>query len=409
MSQNADTPPPAPEEPLSDERLPLTELESLNTRPPSWRKRGVQLALLALALIVALVALRSALTPGARQTTLSAAPTLPPSPALLVSNLTNATITFNGKKLAGHPPLAVSASLESDEATIAAPGFHPYTCHFKYLKTTDDVTHCLLTTNGFPQINNYQFFIGIYLTPDDLLPAQRDQVVAPIMQQLATSQQAAVQPGEYIATAMDPAGNITSRRAAAPLQATATFVQSASLEYPPYPSFSPACAQLLCPDGIGPASFAGAPTGQVWDLLLKVALRWRFTDSSGTPVADVTYATDPLSFRLPTFLPIRFIHDTTGWHLAAGIDLNAEMWAALCQTGIAILQQRAVRLGNNSGIQLLRDAGVAGCLLSFQSNGTQLGTVLWRLGVLLAVDAGVQKLFPDLPVAPPAEINAVGG
>jgi len=398
---------PQEEENPSDERLPLTELESLSARPPSWGKRRVQLALLALAFCVALVALWSAIAPAQRQGRLpGAAPMLAPAPTLLVSNLTNAIITFNGKKLAGHPPLLVPLSLESDVVTIAAPSFHPYTCHFKGLNTRGDPTHCLLTTNNIPQVSQ-EFILGIYLTPDDLLPAQRAQVLAPIMQQLAVAQQAPVQPGEYIATAFDQTGSITSQRAAAALQASATFVQSAAEQSTAYLSFSPACGQLICPAGIGPDSFTEVPNGLVWDLLLKVALRWHFTDSSGAPVADVTYPSDPLRFRQPTFLQIRFLYGATGWHLSADINITSEMQTALCQTGVWILNQRLLQF-SIFDMQPPHDAGVNGCLISIQAAG-KTATILWRFGVLLAADSGAHALFSDLPIAPPAEINAVGG
>ncbi|HEY7355517.1 MAG TPA: hypothetical protein VH590_03590, partial [Ktedonobacterales bacterium] len=282
MARSPDDLPLADEESLSDERLPLTDLESVGNRPPSRRKRAVQMALLALAVCVALALVWSTIAPGKRQTT-QPNTTLTPTRVLLVSNLTNATITLNGKKLSGALPQVVSAYLEKDDITIAAPRFRPHTCHFVQLKATGDNAHCLFTTSG--ALNGPSLAFGIFLTPDDLLPGQQ-QALASITQQLAAAMQAAVLPGDYLATAFDSAlGAITSQRAATALQASASFVQAGSLNAPapPFPyQLTPACAQLLCPTG---SDLAGAGTaeasGPVWNLLLNVMLRWRFTDAAG--------------------------------------------------------------------------------------------------------------------------------
>jgi hypothetical protein len=406
MSSTPDTPPPADEEQLSNERLPLTELESISVRPPSWRKRGAQLALLALALCVGLVATWSAIMPK-RQT---AQPKLTPMPALVVSNLTNATITLNGKKLAGHPPMTVSAYLETDEITISAPGFRSHTCHFKGLVSEGDATHCLFTTNNGIIQNAPSFTIGVYLTPDDLLPGQKDQIMAPLMQQLSVAQQTTTQPGDYIATAFAEFDyTITSQQATTPLQASATLVQtgpqsSISHSYPYL--FSPSCEQLLCPLGFGPAPYQ-TPAGQVWGLLLNAMLRWRFTNGIGAPVADVTYSSNsPAGSFLP--LPeVQFVYDATGWHLAADTDLKVGMPAFLCGNGMTILEHRVPGpYSSNSGF--VTNKGVEGCLISVQVPGGS-GVFLWRFGVLLAADDGAHALLPDLPIASPAAIAAVSG
>lgn len=407
MSSTPDDLPPTDVEESSDERLPLTELESISARPPSWRKRGVQLALLALALCVGLVATWSAIIPKHQIQQPASAPV--PISALVVSNLTNATITLNGKKLAGHPPMVVSADLEKDEVTIAAPLFRPRTCHFKGLVSEEDTTHCLFTSNNGLIQNGAAFIIGVYLTPDDLLPAQQNQVVAPIMQQLSANLQTITQPGDAIPTAFAGADyTITSRPAAAPLQARAVLAQSGpgssiSHSYPYF--FSPSCEQLFCPYGFGPAAPFQAPSAQVWGLLLNVMLRWRFTDATGAAVADVTYPSDSPAGLFVSLPQVQFVYDGTGWRLAADTDLKAEMPALLCDNGMTILGHR-VSSGRSMGP--LTNKGVEGCLISVQTSDSS-GTFLWRFGVLLAADAGAHTILPDLPIASPAAIAAVSG
>ena len=407
MAPDSDDPPPADEEASSDERLPLTELESISARPPSWRKRGAQLALLALALCVGLVATWSAIAP--QQAALPAASPIPIS-ALLVSNLTNATITLNGKQLPGHPPMTVSAYLQTDAITISAPLFHAHTCHFKGLVSEDDTTHCLFTTNpGFFQ-NAAPFIIGVYLTPDDLLPGQKEQLIAPLMQQLSIGLQTTTRPGDDIATAFAESDyTITSQQATTPLQASAMLAQagpqaSISHSYPEF--FSPSCEQLFCPFGFGPPSYNPAPAGQVWGLLLNVVLRWRFTDGTGAALGDVTYATDVPAGLFPPLPQVQFVYDAAGWHLAAGTNLNAGMPDFICDNGMTILQHRITGPYNNMGP--VTNKGVEGCSISVQTNKGD-GLFLWRFGVLLAANDDAHAILPDLPIASPAAIAAVSG
>jgi hypothetical protein len=403
MPQNPDDSLPAAEEELSDERLPLTELESISARPPSWRKRGAQLALLALALCVGLVATWSAIVPGKRQ---AAQPKLTSISTLLVSNLTNATITLNGKKLAGHPPMTVSAYLESDEITISAPDFHPYTCHFKGMVSEEDATHCLFATNGGLAQVAAPLIIGVYLTPDDLIPGQKDRIEAPLIQQLSSSQQTATQPGDAIATAFAAFDHtITSQPATTPLQASVSLVQIEPQSYisHAYSPFSPYCKQFFCPFGFGPGS---SSAGQVWGMVLNVALRWRFTKGTGAPVADVTYPSDSLAGSFLSLPEVQFAYDATGWHLAADNDVNATMPFFLCNNGTAILEHRLSGPYDNLGAGT--NKGVEGCLISVQAKGGS-GLFLWRFGVLLAANDDAHAILPDLPIASPAAIAAVSG
>ncbi len=408
MSRAPDDVPLADEEGLTDEHLPLTDLDSLGDRPPSRRKRAVQVALLALAVSVALALVWSTIVPG-KQQTMQPNATLSPIPVLLVSNVTNATITLNGKKLSGNLPKVVSASLEKDDVTIAAPLFRPHTCHFARLKAAGDDAHCLFISSN-RALNGPALTLGIFLTPDDLLPGQQQQALVPIMRQLAIAQQTALSPGEYFATAFENAlGSITSQRARTALHASASFVQAWPLEVSalPFPyEFTPSCAQLICPTAfVSPPS--AAPAGQVWNLLLNVALRWRFTDAAGATIADVTYQTyQPASSGL--FWPIivvQLVYDVGGWHLAAATDLSQGMQAAICTTGTAIAQQRLLS-GSWGSLGVVSNRGVQGCLISVQGTAKGNGTFLWRFGVLLAADAGAHAILPDLPMASKTEIAA---
>ncbi|HLW03823.1 MAG TPA: hypothetical protein VKT82_34570 [Ktedonobacterales bacterium] len=399
MPEMPDDPSPIAEDDPVAERLPLTDLESRSASPPSPRKRLAQIALFVLAIVVASAVLWNSIGPGRHPTPQPSEPLIAIS-ALLVSNVTNATVTLNGKKLTGPLPLVVSAYLQRDTVTISAPLFRPKTCQFQGLLTKTDTTHCLFTITSAP--NGPPYVIGAFFTPDDLLPAQQNQIIAPIMQQVEQAQQLTAQPGDYIPTSFTIFGGfISSQRAAAPLQASATFVQGAAMAPSSFPSVS-SCTQLICPVGFDQGN--PKPAQPAWDIMLNIMLRWQFADSTGRVISNVTYPqsrTNGLVYFLPR---IRFVYDATGWHLAAGIDLHAEVQSAFCETGFAILQQNL--LNPSIGVismEISSNKGVQGCLFTAQNSAGERSTFLWRFGVLLAADAGAHNLLPDLPMAPQDE------
>jgi hypothetical protein len=86
-----------------------------------------------------------------------------------------------------------------------------------------------------------------------------------------------------------------------------------------------------------------------------------------------------------------------------------------CSEGSLLLD---LHLGQpaNSNPNILQDQGIVGCAMSLQQtdsnqpqNTADLGHFVWRFGVLLAADDRAHALAPDLPLASPEEIAAVGG
>jgi hypothetical protein len=404
MSLAPDDPFPSAQDDPEAEHLPLTDLESSSASPPSPRKRAAQIALAALAVIVASAVVWNSIGPGRHPPPQPSAP-LTKISALLVSNVTNATVTLNRKQLAGHLPMVVSAYLETDQITVSAPLFHPHTCQFKGLLTKTDTVHCLFTIDNLDTQTGVSFVIGAFLTPKDLSPTQQSQVTNPILKQLAVAQQTTVQPGDYVPTSFaNTAVAVTSQRAAAPLQASATLVQGPPLSSTSFGPYLASCAQLICPWGFGPSH--PAPAGQVWGGLLNVMLRWHFTTSTGTPIADVTYTPSPLTGFRPSLPEVQFVDDGTGWNLAADTDLNTAVQAAICYTGWAILDERLLDINTGYSGTNTSHISAAGCQISVQSTTKGTGSFLWRFGVLLAANANAHTLLPDLPVASQAELAA---
>ena len=106
------------------------------------------------------------------------------------------------------------------------------------------------------------------------------------------------------------------------------------------------------------------------------------------------------------------------WHLAPFVsptlilDERRQMIPdSLCTTGMnelssALQDHQAGSLEVSTSI----DHGLAGCEIQItQTDGTVIGTAVWRLGVLLAADAKTHRVYPWLPLAPHAEVAVVNG
>jgi hypothetical protein len=159
----------------------------------------------------------------------------------------------------------------------------------------------------------------------------------------------------------------------------------------------PTCGAGICPWGAHLAQ-ATALHLHAWSLFFAEALRWQISDAAGVMRADT-------SFPSSDIVGVLLSEDTaTGWQLSALSDILGRVNDTTCQAGIDILRQTV-----GGAATLLHDAGVEGCELRAQVNGVNAGRYVWRFGVLLAADAQAHASQPNLPVAPAAEIAAVGG
>src|SRR5690242_421658 len=105
MEHEQDTSVDLPAESDSAEELPLLDLETMLTRPPSRRKRLIQLGIVGVALTVLLVTFGSLLIP--RQSSPAMSP--PPSTILIISsNISAGTIQMNRQRQHGTFPMSVT-------------------------------------------------------------------------------------------------------------------------------------------------------------------------------------------------------------------------------------------------------------------------------------------------------------
>ncbi len=398
MDEDTDHPSPAPSEDDAEEPLPLVELDTLLNQPPSRRKRLVQLGLGLAALVVVFATFWGVIRPKAPLASAPhAQPTEAPPTLLITSNVNYGTITINGQKQRGAPPLEIKMRTPPPyQITLDAPPFQPFTCTFPGCSQSGTIT-----ANGQAvRTANLTF------SPTSLPAAQQSQVSSLVSQAISVQQPMTVPAGAFIATQLAGDGEISSQQAEEPLQATALLVSTS----PTVPFFG-SCFGVICVDssvGIGGASPSSAGSGHFWQVSSFLSLRWRFTTAAGAVVSEVTY---PIIQQIP----ITLAYDAaTGWRLApqsAGQYMADQLANMACITGAGMLQVEQARYLSGLGwnVQTLRQQGTAGCEYQLFQNNTNYGQFVWRFGVLLAADATAHNTFPTLPIASPEDIAAVGG
>ncbi|HLV97803.1 MAG TPA: hypothetical protein VKT82_03910 [Ktedonobacterales bacterium] len=387
--------------------LPLIELETLLSQPPSWRKRFTQLGLLLAALVVVLAAywgLSRASAPSVPVIALQ--PTSPPPTVNVVSNVNYGVLTINGQPQRAAPPLTFRVSSQPPYTiTLNAPPFQPLTCSYPPPRTSAPYVFHSCDAGGVVSVNQQASNkLEMLFTLADLPAAQQQQINTLITHGVTMQQTLAVPAQSVIAAGLSQNGTATTRHNSGPLSASVSLIPSAYL-----PRKGLYCFNLTC---IGAAGFSANGTASVhgWQVLTPVTQRWRFTTASGQVVSDVTFSSFPILLSL-----VLSYTAATGWRLGLALvsqpGLSAQLSQLFCDTGIQMLTQvQSKALGGAGwGVNVLHDRGAAGCALELTQGTADEGHFVWRFGALLAGDASAHQAFPTLPVASPAELAAVGG
>lgn len=406
------------DEAFTDERLPLIDLEREGQRPPSRRKRLLQVGAALAALVITVVTFHGMLAPARPVApTPTPYPTAPPLLLLINSNVTGAAVSINGKRHATLPMLIPYDGAKHLDVTVEAPPFQPITCHLPIFdnhpqsgcQQGDMNGSVAVTLNGISGAPSY--FLVVAFTDASLPIAQQAQINAVVTQALETPQQTTVPAGAYYATSFtgtnSPNDQLTSQRATVPLQANITLLPYTNVNFSECNGFI--CARYEPISGLsGPGDGSSTLPAHLWLIDVPVALRWQFARASGQVVSSV-------SFSSPLFLSLVLSYGPeAGWQLAtlpdSGGSISDQLTNLSCNIGVQILMDLA---GSNSngvgGPGSPHNQAIEGCEPSLQSNsGTNLGTFLWRFGVLLAADANAHALLPALPMAPPDELAAAG-
>jgi hypothetical protein len=408
MDQHPDDSGQPPEEDAADERLPLIELETVLNRPPSLRKRLIEIGLALLAGAVMLAAFWGVFFP--KQPAAPKAgvePSQGPTTLVITSNVGYGTVAINGVPQHGSLPLVLDMSDPPPYSVkVTAPPFRPGLCTIgaKANYPLGAGGNCS-EGSGYGYLNNGEkkpgIFLGVVFTAADL-PLDLQSQVANLFPQVATFDQHVSIPAQsYVATSATPTGEVGIQRTAQALHGTATFAPSTLFNQPLY-----ICQDFLCFDSSG--QYFYPPGGKYWEIEVPVALNWRFTSATGEVVSDVSL---PFAQLLTLFL---VYSQAQGWQMLSmnGLtSINNQLAGVNCFTGATVMQLQAARQLNSEGwdASILVNHGVQGCLLELLQNRAGMGQFLWRFGVLLAADAQAHTLLPSLPIAPPDEIAAVSG
>lgn len=404
---------------------PITtdDLDAVLARRASPRRRLLQLSVIVVpVLVVASLILRSTLPPAPPSTTFVPAPTWtpPPVPITLVSNVSFGTVSLNGRRLSGPPPQNIKLVSGNNLITLTAPPFPTQSCviHGPLVYSGGQAivrsdSTCSINTEG--DGSNYPSHIYIMLMlsgdglPPDLLASARALVSTTLG--IASPLTATVPAGDYYATGIGNQGIPIASRASTPLTATVTqtLVDSTAIGSGSAGPSNPVpyeCASALCAGGYDPLQ--PLPKG-VWVVNVQTILHWYFTAPSGLLVGSLQVAAPQ-----PYVLALIYNPDT-GWQMGGPLPYSfgpGQGPPLLCQLGMNLLGQ-ALSSQNQGGygINETHSApdGMRGC--SFQlvnHDGSIAGTFIWRFGALLAAEPKAHALRPDVPVAPPQEVAAVG-
>jgi hypothetical protein len=342
----------------------------------------------------------------------------PAGPVVVLSNVSYGTISLNGRRLAGSPPLALPLADGWNRITLAAAPFATRSCRLKWGAQGTDVHDCFVTG---PEYASTVVINGLVVRPalvvvfrlkgSDLSPALYTAARAVIAGQLAavSAYTRPVPVGEPIAVGGHWPDYIASRPAGAGIHATMTFGLYDDGSGEPRPV---TCDVALCAGGLF-FTTASASLAAVWNVTPDAYFVWNFADGSGAHIESLPYPVSP-TVTMPLAFDI-----TLGWQLlatpAAGgypVPIEILLDGTFCDAGVyalnALTQSRAYVPTPVSTV--VSNNGPEGCVMVLRQVGNQeLGKIIWRWGVLLAADLDAHIQLPDLPIASASEIAALGG
>ncbi|MGO8949055.1 MAG: anti-sigma factor family protein [Ktedonobacterales bacterium] len=339
------------------------------------------------------------------------------------SNLSFGSVTIDGATEVGKPPFFINLPSGEVTVTYAAPPFRTESCLVSWAVPN---SHPPLNVRGascyssdnFPEVrgkmngqplgtsNALNFEFGLTDLPSNLQSTALDfvnQVVTPV------SLSQTVPPGQYYATGLDGQGMILSRQATTSLSAQVSVVLPTAQDLA---SPISQCPVLICASQglpLEPNSTKSVVAGKLWEVTIPRAMNWQFSLPGGQLVGSEHVG------GIPSELGVTLVLDSHEmWHLAQPANLLDELRQPIPQTfcGVEENELQSALAYHHAGNQYSfnqPNLGVpAGCEIQItQDNGPLIGTVVWRFGVLLAADAKTQSVYPWLPLAPQAEVDAV--
>jgi hypothetical protein len=395
------------------EVAPITDLDHILNRRPSQGRRLVQLTLL-LVTVVAVIFTVWDVVPkdGARSP--EPEPTPLPSALSIVSNVNFGNLSIDGKEQPEPLPSAIRLHGKTPHTLmLKAPPFRPLSCPFPLPKPGTPWGGVIGYIDGFsPCVAGTEFTmrqqsvtsLEMLFTLSDLPKDQQQQITALIREQM-TAQQTFIVPAEsWFVSGLTANGLITTARAQVALTATAFLVPTQQTSQP-----GTSCLGYICADS-GGFTLGGSLSGQYWEVTMPVSLRLLLRNANGQMVTDVTF---PFASMLSLYLTY---DGSTGWQvgLLSPQQLDQDLTQVVCPTGSNVLASLAQRASDQLywTVTTLHDRGLDGCEFSLQVNSGEnsgdQGEFVWRFGALMAANAQAHLTLPQLPMAMPADLAAVG-
>lgn len=296
------------------------------------------------------------------------------------ARLPGATLTGQGISVTRgtHHLVYQARYFPSLRCTFSAPRAQSDTCP---LDTSDSTLQYLLT-QGLTRA------IDLGSTGATLQPDQRAALTQRVDDLLnAQALTATIAPGDRY---LDDQGHIAT--ASAPLRFTLTLALDQSA------TSGGGCSQF-CP-ALNISSQPVLPDGG-WPMLLTITATWAITDASGHRLTPLNYlATQPFSNSGPVEVGIQLT--PAGWKISALDALNTQIVDSAA--GSAVQQTvDATNSGDGPAYSILSAPNpLDGCVMEVVYGGAT-SRVLWRFGVLLALDSSAHRIFPQLPIATAAE------
>jgi hypothetical protein len=207
----------------------------------------------------------------------------------------------------------------------------------------------------------------------------------------AQSLTAIIAPGDRY---LDDHGHVVT--ATAPLRFTLTL----ALGDDQAPGINGSCYQFCSDPSFGAN---GQMTSAGWPTRLAVMASWAIADANGQRLTGPGYQAGQ-HYPSPGLVEVNIQLTAIGWKITGldGASAQAITEAAGAMVGQAVSNVGGGGYGSSflQGLNLLD-----GCMMDVHIGGDTQHTprVLWRFGVLLAVNADARQVFPQLPVATAAE------
>jgi hypothetical protein len=404
---------------------PAEDLDDLLARPVTLRRyvmRGIVVFAIAFGLILllgipTLNSRRQAEIQARATQTASAVTTV----LTVTSNLTSASLTLDGKPFPGRVPRQVVLHEGRHTISLIAPPFHVDACRVLVRSVLGGPNLRIEAAPGATlpcsQIDANTLVIPV---TGANLPADLQQSARALIRQTLIRQTLAQLPahtvhiprGHAYATQLDAHGQPLSQRTATPLTATVSLApRDPNTDSPMLAEIVPlACASALCASSWA-LNYAHELPHAAWYVEVPVMEQWRFVSDAGQQVGMLQVAANNTVAGGLIYDPV------SGWRLDAatpGTPFAASFISALavdpCGIGMSLLgwmlrDNTTVTLaGAQAGNDLLQ-----GCVVTVLSQSGGFGQLVWRFGALLAADEQAHALFPNLPLAMPAEVKAAGG